>query len=93
MTNSLWRASFFFALALSAISACAQETADTIYTGGQILTINDAQPTAEFVAVRSARNTGSTLPRHRAFAGGLAVKVPHAIILAAEGRASDFYPR
>ena len=55
MTNSLWRASFFFTLALFAISACAKETADTIYTGGQILTIDDAQPTAEAVAVRDGR--------------------------------------
>lgn len=55
MTNSLWRSSFFFTLALFAISACAKETADTIYTGGQILTIDDAQPTAEAVAVRDGR--------------------------------------
>ena len=55
MTNSLCRTSFFFTLALFAISACAKETADTIYTGGQILTIDDAQPTAEAVAVRDGR--------------------------------------
>ena len=30
-------------------------TADTIYTGGKIITINDAQPTAEAVAVRDGR--------------------------------------
>ena len=33
-------------------AVCAQEIADTIYTGGSILTINDTQPTAEAVAVR-----------------------------------------
>jgi hypothetical protein len=33
----------------------AQEIADTIYAGGAILTINDAQPTAEAVAVRNGR--------------------------------------
>ncbi|WP_027245736.1 amidohydrolase [Leisingera daeponensis] len=33
-------------------TAIAQEIADTIYTGGPILTINDAQPTAEAVAVK-----------------------------------------
>lgn len=33
----------------------AQEIADTIYAGGPILTINDAQPTAEAVAVKDGR--------------------------------------
>ncbi len=36
-------------------AACAQEIADTIYSGGPILTINDAQPTAEAVAVKDGR--------------------------------------
>lgn len=36
-------------------SAAAQEIADTIYSGGPILTINDAQPRAEAVAVRDGR--------------------------------------
>ncbi|MDV6224804.1 amidohydrolase family protein [Nitratireductor aquimarinus] len=36
-------------------AACAQEIADTIYRGGPILTINDAQPTAEAVAVKDGR--------------------------------------
>jgi hypothetical protein len=44
-----------FILALFAISATADEIADTIYMGGQILTIDDAQPTAEAVAVRDGR--------------------------------------
>ena len=30
-------------------------TADTIYTGGDIVTVNDAQPTAEAVAVKDGR--------------------------------------
>ena len=42
-------------LALSVTSACAQDVADTIYTGGPILTIDDGQPTAEAVAVRDGR--------------------------------------
>jgi len=36
-------------------SAAAQEIADTIYTGGPILTINDAEPNAEAVAVKDGR--------------------------------------
>jgi predicted amidohydrolase YtcJ len=35
--------------------AMAQDTADTIYTGGPILTINDAAPSAEAVAVKDGR--------------------------------------
>ncbi len=35
--------------------ACAQEIADTIYSGGAILTINDATPNAEAVAVKDGR--------------------------------------
>lgn len=38
---------------LSASAAATQEIADTIYTGGPILTINDTQPTAEAVAVKN----------------------------------------
>ncbi|WP_432695999.1 amidohydrolase [Marinobacterium sp. YM272] len=41
-------------LVLSGIAA-AQNTADTIYMGGSILTINDAQPTAEAVAVKDGQ--------------------------------------
>jgi predicted amidohydrolase YtcJ len=36
-------------------SLLAREVADTIYSGGPILTINDAQPKAEAVAVRNGR--------------------------------------
>ncbi len=40
---------------LSPLSATSQEIADTIYSGGPILTINDDQPSAEAVAVRDGR--------------------------------------
>ncbi len=42
-------------LSLSAGAPSAQEIADRIYTGGPILTINDAQPAAEAVAVKDGR--------------------------------------
>ncbi|MEM6577235.1 MAG: amidohydrolase family protein [Pseudomonadota bacterium] len=42
-------------LFLIPLSAMAQEIADTIYSGGPILTINDAQPRAEAVAVADGR--------------------------------------
>ncbi|MEM8575689.1 MAG: hypothetical protein AAGF48_13775 [Pseudomonadota bacterium] len=35
--------------------AIAQEVADTIFSGGPILTIDDAAPTAEAVAVKGGR--------------------------------------
>ena len=35
--------------------ALAAEVADTIYTGGTILTMNDASPRAEAVAVKDGR--------------------------------------
>ena len=40
---------------LAAGAAWSQEIADTIYLGGPILTINDAQPSAEAVAVKDGR--------------------------------------
>ncbi len=49
---------FGSAVAVAAIVAgpsTAQEIADTIYTGGPILTINDEQPTVEAVAVKDGR--------------------------------------
>ncbi len=55
MTDFLARASLIFALLLSGTSAGAEGVADTIYRGGQILTIDDAQPRAEAVAVRDGR--------------------------------------
>jgi len=53
MAKSIARSGIFLALALTGISACAQDVADTIYSGGPILTISDAQPTAAAVAVRN----------------------------------------
>jgi predicted amidohydrolase YtcJ len=55
MKTFVSRTSLVLAFALSGISACAQEIADTIYTGGPILTIDDARPTAESVAVKDGR--------------------------------------
>ncbi len=46
---------FIILAALSPLSATSQEIADTIYSGGPILTINDDQPSAEAVAVRDGR--------------------------------------
>ncbi|NOD85602.1 amidohydrolase [Ruegeria sp. HKCCD6119] len=51
LLNLVWLAGF----AMSTSAATAQEAADTIYTGGPILTINDVQPTAEAVAVKNGR--------------------------------------
>ena len=51
LLNLVWLAGF----AISTSAATAQEIADTIYSGGPILTINDAQPTAEAVAVKDGR--------------------------------------
>jgi predicted amidohydrolase YtcJ len=42
-------------LASAASFAWAQETADRIFTGGPVLTMNDAQPRAEAVAVKDGR--------------------------------------
>jgi len=55
MTNMLARVSLLIALALSGTSGCAQDVADTIYSGGPIVTIDDARPIAEAVAVRDGR--------------------------------------
>ncbi|WP_366556625.1 amidohydrolase [Aquibaculum sediminis] len=49
------RAALLIGAALWAGSATAQEIADTIYSGGPIVTINDAQPTAEAVAVKDGK--------------------------------------
>lgn len=47
--------SLIFGISLLTCSAHAQELADTLYTGGPILTISDAIPTAEAVAVKDGR--------------------------------------
>jgi len=55
MKKMLLRVSLSLTLTLSGISANAQEKADTIYSGGPILTIDDKQPFVEAVAVRDGR--------------------------------------
>ena len=60
-----WRArtgvAFVGAVSLALAAACApgapepERTADAIYTGGDIVTVNDAQPTAEAVAVKDGK--------------------------------------
>ena len=54
LRNSLCLGAVVGALAFPVIGS-AQEIADTIYSGGPILTIDDTQPTAEAVAVRDGR--------------------------------------
>ena len=55
MTFSCFRMTITAGLLAVASGAAAQEIADTIYTGGPILTINDAQPNAEAVAIKGGR--------------------------------------
>jgi hypothetical protein len=47
--------SLSLALFVSKGGAATQDTADSIYRGGPILTMNDATPRAEAVAVRDGR--------------------------------------
>ncbi|MEO9780505.1 MAG: hypothetical protein ABJH07_20715 [Sedimentitalea sp.] len=57
----IFKISRFAALAsavLAANPASAQVIADTIYSGGPIITINDGLPTAEAVAVRMVEYLG-----------------------------------
>ena len=66
MTNLLRSYSVLLALALFGCSTGTPEVADTIYSGGPILTIDDDQPIVEAVAVRDGRilavgNTDSVL--------------------------------
>ena len=42
-------------LACTTAAPSAQQTADTIYAGGDIVTVNDAQPTAEALAVKDGK--------------------------------------
>jgi len=53
--NLSYRILFATCLVLSAGVLLGADTADTIYHNGTILTINDAQPTAEAVAVKDGR--------------------------------------
>lgn len=46
---------FLAAVLLPVTTACSQDIADTIYSGGPVLTMNDDQPTAEAVAVKDGR--------------------------------------
>lgn len=55
MKKSLLSAVALMAVMVGTGSAMAQQVADTIYSGGPILTINDAQPRAEAVAVKEGR--------------------------------------
>lgn len=55
MGLSASRAALMLGVALWSGNAAAQEVADTIYSGGTILTINDAQPKAEAVAVKDGK--------------------------------------
>jgi len=55
VTFSCFRMTITAGLLAVASGAAAQEIADTIYTGGPILTINDAQPNAEAVAIKGGR--------------------------------------
>lgn len=49
------RSALFASAVLASNAALAQEIADTLYTGGPILTIDDEMPTAEAVAVKDGR--------------------------------------
>ena len=55
MTTLLRSYSLLLALALFGCSTGTEEVADTIYSGGPILTIDDEQPIVEAVAVRDGR--------------------------------------
>jgi len=55
MTNWIRIACLVITFTLPAFDAIAQEAADTIYTGGSVLTMNDEQPAAEAVAVADGR--------------------------------------
>ncbi|WP_332872530.1 amidohydrolase [Pontibaca salina] len=55
MTRLPLRSTLMASVLLVTGAASAQEIADTIYSGGPILTINDSQPSAEAVAVKDGR--------------------------------------
>jgi predicted amidohydrolase YtcJ len=59
------------ALALSSAAAAFAQPADAIWSGGPIVTVNDAQPGAEAVAVRAGRivGVGALADLRRRFAG------------------------
>ena len=37
------------------VSVQSEQAADTIYTGGDIVTVNDSQPTAEAIAIKNGK--------------------------------------
>ena len=47
---------FLFAYTGCTRQPAPEQTADAIYTGGDIVTMNDAQPSVEAVAVKTARS-------------------------------------
>lgn len=53
--NGALKAALISSVALMSAPAAAQEIADTVYTGGPILTIDDAQPKVEAVAVKDGQ--------------------------------------
>jgi len=55
MTKMQLAVAAYLAMLATATVASAQEVADTIYSGGPILTIDDAAPAAEAVAVKNGR--------------------------------------
>jgi hypothetical protein len=70
MPISLIRTAFVINALVFSGSALAQEAADTIYSGGPILTINDSLPSAEAVAVKNGRIIAvGALSEIRAFQG------------------------
>ena len=69
-----WSLAFLATLAAAACTPAGptpEQTADVIYTGGPIVTVNDAQPTAEAVAVKSGKilAVGSNADVERAHRG------------------------
>ena len=53
--ETTWRKAFIAATLLTTVQAAQAQVAETIYTGGDIVTINDAQPIAEALAVKGGK--------------------------------------
>ena len=54
-TQNILTSALAGALAFSMSSVAFAETADTVYTGGNIITVNDAAPSAEALAVKDGK--------------------------------------
>jgi hypothetical protein len=54
-TNIPTVAAFLAATGLTSASATQAQVADTIYTGGDIVTVNETQPSAEAVAIKDGK--------------------------------------